>query len=268
MYLPRFSGEVNSRDDAELGRLEGRSAGGETILVVEDDEEVRAFSAEVLRDLGYRVLEASEGKAALRLIEQTSTQIDLLFTDVVMPGMSGKELSEEARKVRPVLKVLYTSGYTRNAIVHGGRLDPGVELLSKPFNSLALAERVREILDAGKSRRLLVAEADSTVRLLTAEALAGAGYHAEPAATAGEALGMLRAAQGRYDAIVIGADLPDKDGYALLSEVRALYADLPAVLIVPSGDHPQLSDPRSARLEKPYTATMIVASLAKFENRE
>jgi len=265
MYLPRFTGDLASNDETELGRLEGRSVAGETILVVEDDDEVRAFSAEVLRELGYNVLEAGDGMAALRVLEQQKTGVDLLFTDVVMPGMSGRELSDEARKLRPALKVLFTSGYTRNAIVHGGRLDPGVELLPKPFTSRVLAERVRELLDAGKSRRLLVAEADPAVRLLAAEAFTAAGYHAEPAATASEALGLLRAAQGRFDAIIIDCDLPDKEGFVLLSAIRGQYSDLPAVLTVKPGDERAISDQRAVRVEKPYTAAVIIAALAAFE---
>jgi len=261
MYLPRFTGDLMADADIELGRLESQSAGTETILVVEDDDEVRAFSAEVLRELGYNVLEAGDGAAALRVLEQLQTGVDLLFTDVVMPGMSGRELSDAARKLRPSLKVLFTSGYTRNAIVHGGRLDPGVELLPKPFTSRALAERVRELLDAGKSRRLLLAEADSTVRLLAAEAFTAAGYHAEPAATASEALGLIRAAQGRFDAIVIDGDLPDKDGFTLLAEIRGQYSDVPAVITVKPGDQRTITDPRTVRVEKPYTATMIIGSL-------
>jgi len=265
MYLPRFTGDLTLNDETELGLLEGRSVAGESILVVEDDDEVRAFSAEVLRELGYHVLEAGDGTAALRVLKQQKTGVDLLFTDVVMPGMSGRELSDEARKLRPALKVLFTSGYTRNAIVHGGRLDPGVELLQKPFTSRLLAERVRELLDAGKSRRLLLAEADPAVRLLAAEAFAAAGYYAEPAATASEALGLLRAAQGRFDAIVIDCDLPDKEGFVLLSEVRGQYSDLPAVLTIKAGDERTISDQRAVRVEKPYTAAMIIAGLAAFE---
>jgi PAS domain S-box-containing protein len=267
MYLPRFTGEFTSPEGMELGRLEGPNTGNETILVVEDDDEVRAFSADVLQELGYTVVEAADGTAALRILEQSRTQVDLLFTDVVMPGMSGRELSDEARKLRPALKVLFTSGYTRNAIVHGGRLDPGVELLPKPFTSRALAERVRELLDAGKSRRLLLVEADPTLRLLIAEAFAAADYNTDLAGTAGEALGLLRAAQGRFDAIVIDGDLPDKDGFALMSEVRRLFADLPAVITVAAGDPRAIADPRTVRIEKPFSATMIIDGLANFEQR-
>jgi len=262
MYFPRFTGDLMSSDEIDTGAPEGQIVAGETILVVEDDDEVRAFSAEVLRDLGYHVLEAGDGTAALRILEQRRTGVDLLFTDVVMPGMSGRELSDVARKIRPALKVLFTSGYTRNAIVHGGRLDSGVELLPKPYTSRSLAERVRELLDMGKNRRLLLVEADPTVRLLATEAFAAAGYYAEPAASASEALGLLRAAQGHFHAIIIDCNLPDKDGFTLLSEVRSLYSDLPAVLTVASDDKRMISGRRTACVSKPYTATMIIAGLA------
>jgi CheY-like chemotaxis protein len=102
----------------------------------------------MLQELGYRVLEAPDGPAALRIFEQQADQVDLLFTDVVLPqGMTGAVLAERARAIRPDLKVLFTTGYARNAIVHHGRLDAGVELITKPFAYVDLAARVREILD-------------------------------------------------------------------------------------------------------------------------
>ncbi len=110
---------------------------------------MRAFSIEALGDLGYRVLEAADGPSALRLLEQQQGKVDLLFTDVVLPaGMTGAVLAERARSIRPELKVLFTTGYARNAIVHQGRLDPGVELITKPFAYGDLAARVRELLDS------------------------------------------------------------------------------------------------------------------------
>ena len=134
-------------DDEQMPPPAG--GGEETILVCEDDEEGRAYSAEVLRELGYRVLEAADGSAALALLRNKGTKIDLLFTDVVLPGgMSGAVLAREAAELRPGLKTLFTTGYARNAIVHQGRLDPGVQLLTKPFSYADLAARIRDILDA------------------------------------------------------------------------------------------------------------------------
>ena len=121
----------------------------ETVLVVEDDHDVRAYTVEVLRELGYRVLEAHDGPSALRLVERQDVgRIDLLFTDVVLPGgMNGEQVAARARAVLPGVKVLFTTGYARNAIVHHGRLDPGVRLLTKPFTYADLAVRVRDLLD-------------------------------------------------------------------------------------------------------------------------
>ncbi|QDP20355.1 PAS domain-containing hybrid sensor histidine kinase/response regulator [Sphingomonas xanthus] len=147
MYLPRLMGAV-PEDEVEDAIGASAGNGDETILVCEDDDDVRAYSVQVLRELGYRVLEAHDGPSALRLIEQKGESIDLLFTDVVLPGgMSGADIDREARKLRPKLKTLFTTGYARNAIFHHGRLDPGVELITKPFGYSDLAFRVREILD-------------------------------------------------------------------------------------------------------------------------
>ena len=146
IYLPRLLGEGVVAEEAANTGWE-TSLHAETILVAEDDDDVRAYTAECLRDLGYKVLEAHDGPAALRLLQRQGQAVDLLFTDVVMPGMSGRELADTARQHQPGLKLLYTSGYTRNAIVHAGRLDHGVEMIAKPFTYQALAQKVRDVLD-------------------------------------------------------------------------------------------------------------------------
>ena len=118
------------------------------MLLVEDDEEVRRFASEVLTEHGYKVHAASDGVSALRLLE-VEPDITLLFTDVVLPGgMNGRQLADEAVRRRPGLKVLYATGYTRNAIIHQGRLDAEVELLTKPFTAEALARKIRQMLSA------------------------------------------------------------------------------------------------------------------------
>ena len=124
-----------------------RAIGNEMVLVVEDDEALRSHTTEILRELGYRVIEASNGAAALKMID-AEPEIDLLFTDIVMPGgMNGRQLADEAMRRAPTLKVLFTTGYTRNAIVHHGRLDPGVQMISKPFSFSELSAKVRALLD-------------------------------------------------------------------------------------------------------------------------
>ena len=119
----------------------------ERILLVEDDEDVRRYAAEALRDLGYRVEAAPQAETALALLE-TGTPFDLLFTDVVLPGMNGRQLADRARELRPHLRVLFATGYTRNAIIHHGRLDADVDLLVKPFTPDALERKLRQIFDA------------------------------------------------------------------------------------------------------------------------
>jgi signal transduction histidine kinase len=146
VYLPRHFGTEEARPAVERTTLP-TSDGSVAILVVEDEEGVRRYTIEALRDLGYRVLEADGGKAALELID-AEPDIAVLFTDVVMPDMNGKRLADAALKRRPGLKVLFTTGYTRNAIVHNGMLDPGVNLLPKPFSLQDLARKVAEVVRA------------------------------------------------------------------------------------------------------------------------
>ena len=149
IYLPRLGAEFLEEGQVEAAPAP-RGAGDEVILVCEDDEDVRAYTVELLAELGYRVVEAEDGATTLRWLEDPATRIDLLFTDVVLPGaMSGADLAAAARALRPGLKVLYTTGYARDAIVHEGRLDAGIELIAKPFAFAELAVRVRALLDRG-----------------------------------------------------------------------------------------------------------------------
>jgi CheY-like chemotaxis protein len=122
------------------------SGGSEVILVVEDDPMVRTFVISQLAGLGYKTIAASDGRAAMAIVER-GEPFDLLFTDVVMPGgLSGRNLADAIAKLRPGMKVLYTSGYTDNAVVHHGRLDEGVLLLTKPYRKPQLAKMVRQAL--------------------------------------------------------------------------------------------------------------------------
>ncbi len=144
IYLPRFFGPAEA--NAAIAAVEPVPTGQETILLVEDEERVRKVNAETLRELGYTVLEAEGAATALRLLDGTPG-IDLLFTDVVMPDVNGRKLADEALRRRPELKVLFTTGYTRNAVVHNGVLDPGVNLIPKPFTLQQLAQKVRDVLE-------------------------------------------------------------------------------------------------------------------------
>jgi signal transduction histidine kinase/CheY-like chemotaxis protein len=147
IYLPRFTG---AEEAAEKQKSSGAIPGGRTdeiILVVEDEAKVRHMSVDALRELGYTVVQASDGHQAL---EQLAVQarIDLLFTDIMMPGMTGRQLADRATALMPSLKILYTTGYTRNAIVHNGIVDYGVSFLAKPFSIEALARKIRDVLDS------------------------------------------------------------------------------------------------------------------------
>ena len=145
IYLPRFVG-TETHPEHNVSRGTPRSSNKETVLVVEDDAMVRAYAVEILSELGYRVLEADEAAGALEILDREA-KVDLLFTDIVMPGdRNGRQLANEAVLRRPGLKVLYTTGYTRNAIVHHGRLDADVNLIAKPFTMDDLGAKVRTVL--------------------------------------------------------------------------------------------------------------------------
>jgi CheY-like chemotaxis protein len=143
LYLPRAPATANKASGAPTSTLQG---GNETILVVEDDALTRKFVVTQLESLGYNIVSAATGAEALALVDRGVT-FDLLFTDVIMPGgVNGRELAEEMAKRRPLLRILYTSGYAQDAIVHHGRLDPGVALLNKPYRKADLARQIREAL--------------------------------------------------------------------------------------------------------------------------
>ncbi|MFC6790024.1 response regulator [Methylobacterium komagatae] len=147
IYVPRAVGAAAAAPrtgaPVELPRGTG------TVLVVEDEAAVREIACAILTDLGYRVLEAADGEEAMLVFGANTASVDLLLTDVVLPGkVRGRELSERVRMVRPEVKVLFMSGYTENSIVHHGRLDDGVQLIGKPFKREQLARKVAEVLGA------------------------------------------------------------------------------------------------------------------------
>jgi PAS domain S-box-containing protein len=146
LYLPRVTESEDLETDTEPALVSG---GTETVLVVEDDEDVRATVVEMLSSLGYRVLKARDAAGALAIVE-SGVPVDLLFSDVVMPGkLRSTEMARKVRERLPGIAVLFTSGYTDNAIVHAGRLDAGIELLSKPYTQEALARKIRQMLASG-----------------------------------------------------------------------------------------------------------------------
>jgi signal transduction histidine kinase/CheY-like chemotaxis protein len=147
IYLPRHRGPDDHAEAAEPAHPAAHMNGSETILVVEDDKALRAYAVESLAEHGYHVLAAATAGEALEILD-TGKAVDLLFTDIIMPGgVNGRQLADNATRRRPGLKVLFTTGYTRNAIVHHGRLDPGVHMIGKPYSFSALGAKVRSLLD-------------------------------------------------------------------------------------------------------------------------
>jgi signal transduction histidine kinase/CheY-like chemotaxis protein len=246
IYLPR-SMEAEDILTEEAG---GSVAGGsETILVVEDDEAVRDITVSLLSELGYKVLKARDADSGLAIIE-SGVSIDLLFTDVVMPGrLKSSELARKAKERRPDIEVLFTSGYTENSIVHGGRLDPGVNLLSKPYARETLARKIRMLLDKAKERapqmettlisgtgetggpppsiRVLLCEDEALIRISTADYLQDFGMTVVEAGNAREALDAVDGAA--IDILVTDVHLPDMNGLDLLHRMRETHPTLPVI---------------------------------------
>ncbi|MCH2241749.1 MAG: PAS domain-containing protein [Aquabacterium sp.] len=201
IYLPRSHQAEEQPELRVTGPVEG---GTETVLVVEDDPAVLATTVETLDDLGYRVLKASDGQSALAIVN-SGVPIDLLFTDVVMPGpVRSVDLARQAQQALPQLKVLFTSGYTENAIVHGGRLDPGVNLISKPYRREDLARKIRQVLQQGAGAAaaqpaqldVLFVEDDAELRHLGVELLRLLGHRVMAVGSAEEALAQMAAPPG------------------------------------------------------------------------
>jgi CheY-like chemotaxis protein len=145
LYLPRHNG-VPEADQVPVNR-DRVSATGETVLVVEDEPVVRGIIVEMLHDQGYRTREAPDGAAGLRIL-QLDKPVDLLLTDIGLPGMNGRQLADQARKLRPNLKILFMTGYAENAANAEGFLQPGMDMITKPFDLGHLSQRVRDIISS------------------------------------------------------------------------------------------------------------------------
>lgn len=254
IYLPRLVGGQDEQE-IDIPAMEPHGRLDETILVVEDDSDVRAYSTDCLRELGFTVIEAAEAESALRLLRQ-HPEVQLVFTDVGLPGLNGRELVEKIRELRPTMRVLFTTGYARNAIVHHGRLDPGVELLTKPFTRSQLAEWVRKILDAKPTNEAvaLVVEDIPMVRMYVAEILSDFGFKVIEAESAGAALDAAKS-QTAIDLAVVDIGLPDRSGIDLVLELRRDWPQMSVVITSGYGNpltSPLKDDQQVTFIGKPY----------------
>jgi signal transduction histidine kinase/DNA-binding response OmpR family regulator len=250
IYIPRTSSQV---EPAPKVKLPPQEAQGELVLVVEDDVFVRRVAAAALDSLGYEVHEAGNADEAVALLRM-GLRPAVLFTDVVMPGtISSRDLATQAQRMVPGLAVLFTSGYTQEAMVHNGHIAPGINLLSKPWRTEELGQALRAALDSARRKRLpptrrrvLLVEDEALVRMTTADALDDLGFEVIEAATATAALERLEPAP---DLLFTDLGLPDMDGYELIARVRKRFPDMP--IVIASG---RMGEPGSDAiyLLKPY----------------
>jgi PAS domain S-box-containing protein len=274
IYLPRSSADALERKARINAPIMG---GSETVLVVEDDEKVQVTVIAMLEALGYRVLKADNAEQAL-VVLSSGVHVDLLFTDVVMPGaLKSPDMARRALQLQPHLRVLFTSGYTQNAIVHGGRLDAGVELLSKPYSREDLAYKLRDVFgsagqvlgaDAQGERpldvstiqrseiRVLVVDDDEPTREAVKELLILLGHKPFVVANATNALQVMK--DTPFDALLTDINLPDMSGVELARCIVRVHAQIKVIFA--SGDPVVAEDVQDFEwlaLRKPYTVDQL-----------
>jgi CheY-like chemotaxis protein len=253
--------------------------GAETILVVEDDLAVQGTAIAMLNELGYQVLKADNAESAL-VVLRTGLHIDLLFTDVVMPGsLRSPELAKKAKQLHPDISVLFTSGYTQNAIVHGGRLDAGVELLSKPYRRVDLARKIRHILankeqvrqlanskaeprssvsQLSVEKKILVVEDNEDACEMLCELLNVLGYEATSAFSAEDALRHLDS----HHYLITDIKLPGMSGSDLAKRAHSVNPNL-KIIFASGGDTPDNIGFKVSVLPKPYSLLSLEALLKR-----
>ncbi|MBP0595408.1 PAS domain S-box protein [Paraburkholderia sp. LEh10] len=273
IYLPRSARaaiEPPSRTQAVV------KGGTENILVVEDDPTVQSTAVDILSELGYRVLKADDAQQALTVL-RSGMEVDLLFSDVVMPGpLRSTDMAAQALHMLPHLKVLFTSGYTHNVIVHGGRLDPGVELLSKPYRREQLAHKIRQMLDRREKRsmtvraetsgalRILLVDDDANLSEAVTEQLRLLGHSPTSTTSPREALECMTGES--FDVLMTDLVMPDIDGIELARQAAAVR---PSIYVVFSSGNEMSalsSLPfRWTALRKPFTIEELGAVLRGFQ---
>jgi signal transduction histidine kinase/DNA-binding response OmpR family regulator len=286
LYMPRTMQVEDTLTDASAIPPTG---GTETVLVVEDDDGVRDTSVALLSDLGYRVLKAHDAQSAFAIVN-SGMKIDLLFTDVVMPGpMRSVELARKAKALLPGMAVLYTSGYTENSIVHGGRLDAGVELLSKPYTREALARKVRHVLANAQQHRIalerlnrqdqasepiasetgtvLVVEDEPLILMSTVDMVEELGYTVLEASSAEVALSIFETET--IDVLFTDVGLPGMSGTDLARTIRERRPEVQIVFASGDSNAKSISGLEDAlQLPKPFALEQLKAILAQARSRK
>ena len=267
IYLPRVAESVAVEGASETAPA---LRGTETVLVVEDQDDVRDYAAAALESYGYRVFKAGSAAEALSICEREGERIGLVLTDVVMPNGSGLELAGRVGKLRPGLRVLYMSGYTDNAIIQRGVLDAGAEFITKPFSPQRLAAKVRAALGPRKSlARILIADDEAGVRDFLRAALTKDGYEVVEAPDGKKALQTARS--GGVDLALVDLVMPEQEG---IETIAVLHKEMPGLRIVAMsgafhGQYLEIARKlgADAALEKPFTAEQVCAKVAEVLGR-
>lgn len=265
IYLPRSHDAEETPSPAAQDAAFGGSA---TVLIAEDDPNVRETAAGLIAELGYRPLVARDAASAIEIIE-SAAEIDLLFTDVVMPGaLNGVGLARKAQELRPGLAVLFASGYAEDSIMHDGQIDPAVNLLGKPYSLCQLARAIQHALNAGAGQpsaapqvTALLAEDDMMISMSAASALADLGVNVIEAASGAQAFAAFDS--DRIDFLIADIGLPDISGLELARQARARFPDLPIVFATGRRGDPEIeSFERSRMLHKPYDEAQLARAVA------
>jgi len=263
IYLPRATGAAMEEKAPEAVPKIG---GTETVLVVEDQVEVRKFAAAALHDYGYGVIQADNAGEALSIFERERGRIDLVLTDVVMPILSGRELADRLRKRWPEIKILFMSGYTEDAALRDGLVEGKAEFIQKPFAPEQLARKIRKMLIApDRPVRILVADDEVGVRSFLRTVLEDGGYEVLEAVNGKQAVEKVRA--GLADLLITDLVMPEREG---IETIRVLHKEAPGLgIIAISGTYsgPLLSVARllgaDAVLSKPVTPELLLTSVAR-----
>ena len=266
IYLPALAGAA-----ADAGKVEALPVRGgkETILVVEDQGEVRSYAVKALKAYGYRVISAANAGEALLLHQREREGIDLVLTDVVMPNVSGRELADRLESLQPGIKVLFMSGYTDRVIPYHDVLEPGVEFIQKPFSPEDLAAKVRAALDPPSqpapkpAARILVADDEAGVRRFLRKALESGGYEVVEAEDGKQAL----AQAGNVDLVITDLIMPEREG---IETIQALTRDMPGlgIIAISGGFGGQFLDVAQLMgadgvLTKPIRSELLLAKVAE-----